>query len=29
VISNVLVKENDYTREKELVFTKNSTLQIV
>ena len=29
VISNVVVKENDYTREKELVFTKNSTLQIV
>ena len=29
VISNVAVKENDYTREKELVFTKNSTLQIV
>lgn len=29
VISNVAVKENDYTREKELIFTKNSTLQIV
>ena len=29
VISNVAVKENDYTKEKELVFTKNSTLQIV
>jgi len=29
VISNVAVKENDYTRDKELVFTKNSTLQIV
>jgi len=29
VISNVAVRENDYTREKELVFTKNSTLQIV
>ena len=29
VISNIAVKENDYTREKELVFTKNSTLQIV
>jgi len=29
VISNVAVKKNDYTKEKELVFTKNSTLQIV
>ena len=29
VISNVAVRENDYTREKELVLTKNSTLQIV
>jgi len=29
VISNVAVKENDYTKEKELVFTKISTLQIV
>jgi len=29
VISNVAVRENDYTEEKELVFTKNSTLQIV
>jgi len=29
VISNVAVKENDYTSEKELVFTKNSTLQIL
>jgi len=29
VISNVVVKENDYSKEKELVFTKNSTLQIV
>lgn len=29
VISNVLVKQNKYTHEKELVFTKNSTLEIV
>ena len=29
VISNVVVKENKYTNEKELVFTKNSTLEIV
>ena len=29
VISNVSVKENKYTNEKELVFTKNSTLEIV
>jgi replication factor A1 len=29
VISNVLVKQNKYTNEKELVFTKNSTLEIV
>lgn len=29
VISNVSVKRNKYTNEKELVFTKNSTLEIV
>jgi len=29
VISNVLVKHNKYSNEKELVFTKNSTLEIV
>ena len=29
VISNVAVKENAYSREKELMFTKNSKLQIV
>jgi replication factor A1 len=29
VISNVAVKENAYSREKELMFTKNSTLHIV
>jgi ssDNA-binding replication factor A large subunit len=29
VISNVSVKENNYTNEKELVFTKNSTLKVV
>jgi aspartyl/asparaginyl-tRNA synthetase len=29
VISNVVVKQNKYTNEKELVFTKNSTLEIV
>jgi replication factor A1 len=29
VISNVAVKTNSYTNEKELVFTKNSTLEIV
>jgi len=29
VISNVVVKQNKYTNERELVFTKNSTLEIV
>jgi replication factor A1 len=29
VISNVSVKRNNYTNEKELVFTKNSTLKVV
>ncbi|GAH16383.1 unnamed protein product, partial [marine sediment metagenome] len=28
-VSNVTVKLNNYTNEKELVFTKNSTLKIV
>jgi len=29
LITNLAIKENSYTSEKELVFTKNSTLKIL